>query len=79
MNGVTFVLVGLLVLLCVLLLVKYLVTDARRRGKEALPVVLPAIFFFPLGLLIWLVIRPRRLPMAGPFDFGRVPVLPKRL
>jgi hypothetical protein len=37
--------------------------DARRRGKSPLLVVLVAVFFFPLGLILWPLFRPK--PMDG--------------
>lgn len=36
-------------------------TDARRRGKSPLLVTLMVLFFFPLGLLAWLLFRPEPL------------------
>lgn len=32
--------------------------DAKRRGKSPFLVSLIVIFFFPLGLLAWLIFRP---------------------
>jgi hypothetical protein len=32
--------------------------DARRRGKSALLVAALIILFFPIGLIIWLLVRP---------------------
>ena len=47
------------VLLTVLLIsMRLLAADARRRGKSAALVVLLAFVSFPLGLLLWLVFRP---------------------
>jgi hypothetical protein len=39
-------------------------TDARRRGKSPLLVTLAVVFFFPLGLIAWLLFR------AEPLDGG---------
>jgi hypothetical protein len=33
--------------------------DAKRRGKSPLVVSLMVILFFPVGLLAWLVFRPK--------------------
>ena len=40
-------------------------TDARRRGKSPLLVTLAIIFFFPFGLIAWLLFRPEPLDGAG--------------
>jgi hypothetical protein len=37
------------------------VNDARRRGKSPVLVCVAAIFFFPWGLIAWLVFRPNPL------------------
>ena len=37
--------------------------DARNRGKSPVLVCLVVIFFFPLGLILWLLLRP---PVCGP-------------
>jgi hypothetical protein len=34
------------------------VTDARRRGKSALGVWILVIFCFPVGMAVWLLLRP---------------------
>jgi len=33
-------------------------SDARRRGKSAFLVCVAVVFFFPFGLLAWLLFRP---------------------
>jgi hypothetical protein len=35
--------------------------DAKRRGKSPLLVSLMVILFFPVGLLAWLVFRPKNI------------------
>jgi cytochrome c oxidase assembly factor CtaG len=57
----------ILLLLFVLLVVaiRACAADARRRGKSPLLVTLMVLFFFPLGLIAWLVFRP------GPLDATR--------
>ncbi len=37
--------------------------DARRRGKSPLLVALFVLLSFPLGLIIWLLLRPE--PLGG--------------
>ena len=39
--------------------------DARRRGKSPLLVTLVVLFFFPLGLALWLLFRPDPANGAG--------------
>ncbi len=48
--------VFLLVLLGVT--IRWCVSDARRRGKSPVLVSAAVIFFFPWGLIAWLVFRP---------------------
>lgn len=48
-----------------LFLVPWSVADAKLRGKSPLLVSLAVVFFFPWGLLAWLVFRP------GPIDPNR--------
>jgi uncharacterized membrane protein YadS len=45
--------------------VRTCIADARRRGKSPLLVTLAVIFFFPLGLIAWLLFRP------DPLDGGK--------
>jgi hypothetical protein len=40
-------------------------TDARRRGKSPVLVTLLVLFFFPLGLILWLLFRPDPTNSAG--------------
>jgi hypothetical protein len=42
-------------------LIRFCARDARRRGKSPLWVVLAAVFFFPWGLIAWLIFRPQPL------------------
>jgi hypothetical protein len=35
--------------------------DARRRGRSPLVVAMLVILFFPIGLVIWLAVRPAKL------------------
>ncbi len=41
--------------------VSWAASDARQRGKSALLVCLAVVFFFPMGLLAWLLFRPRKV------------------
>jgi uncharacterized membrane protein YbhN (UPF0104 family) len=43
--------------------IKWCVKDARRRGKSPLLVSIAVIFFFPWGLIAWLIFRPN--PLEG--------------
>jgi hypothetical protein len=64
MNGISEVLAKSFVILIVcslLISMKMLAADARKRGKPAILVVLLAFASFPLGLLLWLVFRPDSL------------------
>ena len=42
-------------------------SDARRRGKSPLLVAALVILFFPIGLLIWLLVRPPLSEKPKPF------------
>jgi hypothetical protein len=35
--------------------------DARRRGRSPVVVALMVILFFPIGLVIWLAVRPPKV------------------
>jgi hypothetical protein len=55
------VLAILFLLLAAFLLFRYIwwaMSDARRRGKSALLVVILVLCSFPLGLIVWLLFRP---------------------
>jgi hypothetical protein len=55
------ILIVCLLLIFLLISMKMLAADARKRGKPAILVVLLAFASFPLGLLLWLVFRPDSL------------------
>jgi hypothetical protein len=38
--------------------VRWAIEDAARRGKSAVLVLIAVVFFFPLGLVAWLLFRP---------------------
>jgi hypothetical protein len=42
-------------------------SDARRRGKSPLLVAALVILFFPLGLIVWLLVRPPISERPKPF------------
>jgi hypothetical protein len=57
--------VGLVVFVFIAVLIaSFCADDARRRGKSPILVVLICVFFFPQGLIAWLLFRPD--PIAGP-------------
>jgi hypothetical protein len=41
------------------MLIIWVIGDAMNRGRSPLLVVIAVVFFFPFGLLAWLVLRPR--------------------
>ncbi len=43
--------------------------DARRRGKSPVLVVLAVFFFFPLGLIVWLLFRPEPIDKGSARPF----------
>lgn len=47
---------GLLFLL--FLSIQMIAKDARKRGKPGLLIALLVLFTFPMGLLLWLLLRP---------------------
>jgi len=42
------------------------VADARRRGKPPILVCFPVIFCFPLGTVLWLLLRPEPIDRDRP-------------
>jgi uncharacterized membrane protein YqjE len=50
------------VLVMIALTIRVIAKDARRRGKNPVLVVLLCLLSFPLGWIIWLIIRPEPLP-----------------
>ncbi len=56
------VLASVLVLAFGTMLVLWAINDAVSRRKSPLFVVIAVVFFFPFGLIAWLVFRP---PIAG--------------
>lgn len=57
--------VGSFLVIFLAVVIAWCVSDAKRRGKSALLVTLIVLFFFPLGLIVWLLFRPERLDSAG--------------
>jgi hypothetical protein len=67
-NGVSSILDVVLILCIVAALiatVRMCAKDAMRRGKSPWLVTLMVIGFFPFGLLVWLVFRPKIVKPAG--------------
>jgi hypothetical protein len=74
MPSVPQALIALLVFAGVAVLLGYAVRvcaqDAMRRGKSPWLVTIAAIFFFPWGLIAWLLFRPEPLDgSSGPKGF----------
>lgn len=57
LNGITWALL-LLPLFLAVFLVPWSIRDAKLRGKSPLLISLAVFFFFPWGLLAWLIFRP---------------------
>ena len=54
------------VLVMIAMMIRVIANDARRRGKNPVLVVLLCLLSFPLGLVLWLIFRPERLPREKP-------------
>ncbi len=63
------IIVDLVLILCILAAfiatIRMCAKDAIRRGKSPWLVTLMVIGFFPFGLLVWLVFRPKIVKPAG--------------
>jgi hypothetical protein len=59
------VLILFLLLAALAAMIRFCVSDARRRGKSPLLVVLASVLFFPWGLIAWLIFRPDPRPGGG--------------
>jgi hypothetical protein len=55
----------LCILAAVIATIRMCAKDAIRRGKSPWLVTLLVIVFFPVGLLVWLVFRPKIVKPAG--------------
>ena len=67
--GFTLAVFGILAVVAVaILLVRWSVADTKLRGKSPLLVSLAVLFFFPWGLIAWLLFRPEPL---GPTNSKR--------
>ncbi len=42
--------------------------DARRRGYSGLLIAILVFWTFPLGIILWLILRPELLPNMGSAD-----------
>jgi len=66
LGGLAVLFTGILLLVVLALTIRACVIDARRRGKSPLLVTIAVIFFFPWGLIAWLLFRPDPLdPSTG--------------
>jgi hypothetical protein len=52
------------ILFLLVIILRFCITDARRRGKSPLFVSIACILFFPWGTIAWLIFRPD--PQDGP-------------
>jgi hypothetical protein len=53
---------GVLIFIALLIgLIRWAVTDAESRGKSPLLVTIAVLFFFPMGLIAWILFRPSRI------------------
>lgn len=57
LNGIVWALL-LFPLVAAVLLVPWSIQDAKLRGKSPLLISLAVVFFFPWGLIAWLIFRP---------------------
>ncbi len=61
--------IDLVLILCILAVfiatIRICAKDAIRRGKSPWLVTLMVIMFFPFGLLVWLVFRPKIIKPAA--------------
>jgi hypothetical protein len=57
--------VGLCILVAIGLTIRIIATDARRRGKSPLLVILLIVLCFPGGFIAWLLFRPDPLEGKG--------------
>lgn len=63
MNGISILdyVLALCVLAALVASVVMCAADAKRRGKSPVLVSLMVILFFPVGLLAWLLFRPKNM------------------
>jgi len=52
------VIAGICLLIVFVITVRMNAADAKRRGKSPLMVTLLVVLLFPLGSLVWLIMRP---------------------
>lgn len=55
---------GLGLLIAFVIAIRMCANDAKRRGKSPFLVSVIVIFFFPLGLLAWILFRPEPIDSA---------------
>ena len=84
LNGIVWALL-LFPLVAAVLLVLWSIQDAKLRGKSPLLISLAVVFFFPWGLIAWLIFRPQPIdptklnPRVAALLYGKdpMPVNPK--
>jgi hypothetical protein len=64
-NVVVALFFGLLFLFLLAWTINACIHDARRRGKSPLLVTILVVFFFPVGLIVWLIFRPALIDGGG--------------
>jgi len=52
------ILIAVSLLFALVIVIRFIAVDARRRGKSPFLVVLLVFVSFPLGMIIWLLFRP---------------------
>jgi uncharacterized protein (DUF983 family) len=63
------ILIVTLLIVALAMTMKFCVDDAQRRGKSPVWVTIAAVFFFPWGLIAWLLFRPDLLDGGGKPEF----------
>lgn len=67
-NNIVEILFGLAAIIILILVIRWCYIDANRRGKPPALVILAVLFFFPWGLIAWLLFRPE--PAAEKKEFN---------
>jgi hypothetical protein len=52
-------------LVFVIVVARWIINDASKRGKSPFLVFIACVFFFPWGLIAWLVFRPDPIKPPG--------------
>ncbi len=59
------ILIAVSLLFALVVAIRFIAVDARRRGKSPVLVVLLVFVSFPLGMIIWLLFRPEPVNRNG--------------